>query len=51
MEKKYTVTIVFGGALLCAIQTDDPELIVSGAINGWGDSVMNDVCVKITKND
>lgn len=50
MEKKYTVTIQFGGAIMCAIQTDDPGLIVSGAVNGWGDSVMNDVCVQVNKN-
>lgn len=35
---------------MCAIQTDDPQLTVSGAVNGWGDNVMNEVSVQVTKN-
>lgn len=50
MDKLYTVTIQFGGDIMCAIQSDDPNLRVSGAVNGWGDSVMEDVSIQITKN-
>ncbi|MGA6117461.1 hypothetical protein [Sphingobacterium anhuiense] len=50
MDKLYTVTIQFGGALMCAIQTNDPNLSVSGAVNGWGDSVIADILIEVTKN-
>lgn len=51
MDKQYTVTIQFGGSIMCAIQTNDPELTVSGAVNGWGHSVMNEVSIQVTKNE
>lgn len=35
---------------MCAIQTDDPDLCVSGAVDGWGKSVMIDVAIQVTKN-